>query len=80
MVLLERPKDQSLSSVFFWVRRQYGACLYGAGPKGAPPTIPPIIINPHAEQAPQPAIDPIHTPLRPPVMPPPRPAISCQCA
>ena len=79
MALLERAED-SLSSALFWTARRYGAWFYGAGPKGAPPTIPPIIINPHGEQAPQPSIDPRHAPLNPPVVPPPRPAISCLCA
>ena len=61
---------------FLWAPRQLGA-----GPKGAPPTIPPIIINnPLAQQAPRPAIDPRHTPLGPPLTPPPRPRISCRYA
>ncbi len=49
-----------------------------AGPKGAPPTIPPIIINPddpRSEHEPGLAIDPRVIPVGPPLVPPPRPAI-----
>jgi hypothetical protein len=45
------------------------------GPPSAPPTIPPIIINPFSYQMPAPAIDPRTRPDRPPVTPPPRPGI-----
>ena len=65
---------QSLSSMaqaFFFGKSS-------AGPKGAPPTIPPIVINPdhpRNEQEPDPAIDPRIVPTGPPLVPPPRPAI-----
>jgi hypothetical protein len=58
------------------VRRQRGAGQHAAGPKGAPPTIPPIIINPFRYQVPGPAIDPRSPPPSPPIMPPSRPAMS----
>jgi hypothetical protein len=51
-----------------------------AGPKGAPPTIPPIIINPFSYQTPAPAIDPRPPTPSPPVAPPPRPAMSLEFA
>jgi hypothetical protein len=49
-----------------------GVRLSGGGIKGppsAPPTIPPIIINPFSYQTPAPAIDPRITPLGPPITP-----------
>lgn len=49
---------------------------YGAGSKGAPPAIPPIIITPFSYQAPAPPIDPRHQPPTPPLVPPSRPAVS----
>ncbi|HAT31719.1 MAG TPA: hypothetical protein DCW29_12970 [Janthinobacterium sp.] len=49
---------------------------YFAGPKGAPPAIPPIIITPFSYQSPAPAIDPRRPPPSPPVAPPARPSIS----
>jgi hypothetical protein len=60
----------------------------GAGPKGAPPAIPPIIINPvvdsgippYGRRSPHPAIDPYVAPAKPPVTPPPAPSISTQGA
>jgi hypothetical protein len=54
---------------------------FSAGPKIAPPTIPPIVINPdhrRNEQQPDPAIDPHIIPAGPPLVPPPRPAIWLQ--
>jgi hypothetical protein len=51
-----------------------------AGPKGAPPTIPPIIINPFSYKTPAPAIDPRPPTPSPPVAPPPRPAMSLEFA
>lgn len=45
-----------------------GLRLSGGG-KGAPPAIPPIIINPFSYQTPAPAIDPRITPLGPPITP-----------
>jgi len=53
--------------------RQRSAVL---GPKGAPPAIPPIIINPFNYHQPEPAIDPRSPPPSPPIAPPPRPAMS----
>ena len=39
-------------------------------PPSAPPTIPPIIINPFNREIPNPAIDPRPTPPGPPLVPP----------
>ena len=50
------------------------------GPHSAPPTIPPIIINPFSYQAPAPAIDPRIPPLGPPVRPAHRPPARCDAA
>lgn len=50
--------------------------LYGAGNKGAPPAIPPIIITPFSYQTPAPPIDPHKPPPTPPLLPPSRPAVS----
>ena len=60
--------------------RQRSARHYDAGPKGAPPAIPPIIITPFNYETPKPAIDPPKPPLSPPLTPPTRPAISLECA
>ena len=51
-----------------------------AGPKGAPPAIPPIIINPFRYQVPGPAIDPRAPPPNPPIAPPSPPAMSLALA
>lgn len=71
------PDDQPLP-------RQRSAFVPGqpasaAGPKGAPPAIPPIIITPFNYQRPEPAIDPRPPPPTPPIAPPPRPAMSFAC-
>jgi len=50
--------------------------LFGAGNKGAPPAIPPIIITPFSYQTPAPPIDPRKPPPTPPLLPPSRPAVS----
>jgi len=44
-------------------------------PPSAPPAIPPIIINPFRQQAPDPAIDPRPTVPGPPIVPPPAPKL-----
>ena len=60
--------------------RQRSARHYDAGPKGAPPAIPPIIITPFNYETPKPAIDPRKPPPSPPLMPPTRPAMSLEFA
>lgn len=83
MAWLELSEGQSIPSGFGSVMRQRSAteCSGGIkGPPSAPPTIPPIIINPYTYHMPEPAIDPRRTPLGPPIMPPPRPAMSLLAA
>lgn len=81
MLLDECAGDQSLSPGIDGMgrRRSVRELLAGmtlAGPKGAPPTIPPIIINPVRYEVPGPAIDPRKPPPHPPVTPPARPSMS----
>jgi hypothetical protein len=78
MLLYDICGDQSLSPD---TRRLFDSTAMrqrsaAAGPKGAPPAIPPIIINPFSYQRPEPAIDPRSPPPSPPIAPPPRPAMS----
>jgi hypothetical protein len=47
----------------------------GKNPPSAPPTVPPIIINPFRHEQPAPAIDPRIDLPRPPVRPPGLPAM-----
>ena len=61
-------------------RYAVAALRCAAGPKGAPPTIPPIIITPFRYQVPGPAIDPRTPPPSPPIEPPSRPALSLSLA
>ena len=51
MLLYRHPEDQSLSSAHF-DHADTGRQRSAAGPKGAPPAIPPIIINPYQYQVP----------------------------
>jgi hypothetical protein len=75
MLLCVQTEDQSLSSARDATTRQRSA-QRRAGPKGAPPAIPPIIITPFHYHTPGPAIDPRRPPPSPPVAPPQRPAMS----
>jgi hypothetical protein len=62
-------------------RDQAWAASGQKGPPSAPPTIPPIIINPFTrEMPPVPAIDPRPHPVRPPLVPPRRPGMRTQRA
>ena len=84
MLLYECMEDQPISSGVDGMGRQrsarHVAGLGLAGPKGAPPTIPPIIINPFRYEVPGPAIDPRKPPPSPPVTPPSRPSMSLEPA
>ncbi|MFM9437070.1 hypothetical protein ACFDR9_004157 [Janthinobacterium sp. CG_23.3] len=80
MVLNAQTGDQSISSANGCFLRQRSAATYHAGPKGAPPAIPPIIITPYSYQSPAPAIDPRRPPPSPPVAPPSRPSMSFEYA
>lgn len=75
MLLYPHPEDQSLSSAHL-DHADTGRQRSAAGPKGAPPAIPPIIINPYQYQVPGAAIDPHKPPPGPPLTPPSRPAVS----
>jgi hypothetical protein len=82
MLLYESSGHQSLCPDEQWLPRQRSAphdAISAAGPKGAPPAIPPIIITPFNYQRPEPAIDPRPPPPSPPIAPPPRPAMSFAC-
>lgn len=78
MLVYACTEGQSLSSVLIqtWRQRSAQPGQAAAGPKGAPPTIPPIIINPFRYDTPGPAIDPRQPPPAPPVTPPARPSMS----
>ncbi len=76
MLVNAQTGDQSISPETGRFLRQRSADSYQAGPKGAPPAIPPIIINPFSYQSPAPAIDPRRPPPSPPVAPPSRPSMS----
>lgn len=78
MAWLVRDGSQSLLLGIDSEPRQRSAIIgFGyKGPPSAPPTIPPIIINPFKYQTPDPAIDPRITPIGPPILPPRRPAMS----
>lgn len=84
MLLDECAGELSLSPDVDGLGRQHSARhvagLSLAGPKGAPPTIPPIIINPFSYEVPGPAIDPRRPPPSPPVTPPARPSMSLEPA
>lgn len=80
MLLFDDTEDQSISLAVGSLMRQCGARLYQAGPKGAPPAIPPIIITPFSYQSPAPAIDPRRPPPSPPIAPPARPSMSFEYA
>jgi hypothetical protein len=74
MIFVQYAGDGMASSPFDRIQRQLFSLLCAGGPKGAPPAIPPIIINPFTYRSPAPAIDPRVTPLNPPAAPP-RPAM-----
>lgn len=76
MLLFDDTEDQSISLETGNLLYQCGVRSYRAGPKGAPPAIPPIIITPFSYQSPAPAIDPRRPPPSPPVAPPSRPSMS----
>ncbi|WP_036172462.1 hypothetical protein [Massilia sp. 9096] len=60
-------------------QRAWGDAAGYKNPPSAPPTIPPIIINPFTDQTrrpiPNPAIDPRSKPPGPPIVPPPGPSL-----
>lgn len=76
MLVNAQTGDQSIFPEAARFPRQRSAESYSAGPKGAPPAIPPIIINPFSYESPAPAIDPRRPPPSPPIAPPSRPSIS----
>ena len=81
MLLYSLSEDQPLSSEKICSTDQsagHARAPLLAGPKGAPPAIPPIIINPFVYQKPEPAIDPRKPPPSPPIAPPARPAMSLE--
>jgi hypothetical protein len=76
MARLETSEGQPLPSTTTEERQRSAPIRIrvAKGPPSAPPTIPPIIINPYRYQMPQAAIDPLveppGLPLRPPALPP----------
>lgn len=76
MLLCEQTGNQSIFPELRRLLRQFHQRPRAAGPKGAPPAIPPIIITPYSYQTPAPAIDPRLPPPSPPIAPPARPSLS----